>query len=270
MVLTYQKDKSNADEILNCFNNFLWMFVNIICNKNSQVRANLLKIKSIRKFVSLFMYDKDNRKNINQVNKRVKVANNLCATASSVHDIFALYTEEDIRNELINALLLMATKYKDERPSFHNYVDKCFSYYAYAELKKLFKDPIARVSNVEYLDDMYNALYFNDIASVHNIEMEDVHTKLDIEHELEECNMLTLDERPSHYSDSFFNINWINGITCDNVFMGLGSMYREILIMYYVQGMTDEQIAKALGICRVNVNKKRNEAKRLLEKKLKR
>lgn len=278
IVLDYQKDKSNANNIIECFDKFLWMFINVIHSNNIQMKLNLIKVKSVKKFISMFIHNKENKKNINRAEHRAKANSDICDALNNIHDIFSQFTEDDIRNELISALLLMATKYKDKRPSFHNYVDKCFYYYAYIELSRLIKDPLGKNNYSEYIeeyqelnDDTNQNKDYNKAVDIYNKNMEDIISNVDIQYELKNnCNQLTLKENPSYYSDSFFNINWINGITCSDLFTGLGEIYREILIMYYIDKLTDAQIAKKLGVCRIYVNKRRNEAKKLIKEKLKR
>ena len=225
--------------------------------------------KNTLRFLSLFMDNKHLR-------SRIKGYRSISAVNYYIHErtnyVHAIVTKgcpkEEIFNHLVLALLEMAKRYKDyERASFHNYVDKCFHYQVYNSFKRYFSDPADRIS---YRLPQYTENYSSFVDELADVEYERSINEISHHQTLDKTTHFTLDEEGvSVYDDSCLNLNWINGITCDDVFKVLTPFERRLLVMSYSEKKTDIVIAEHLGLCRTTVNRKRRAAVDKLQEALK-
>ena len=87
-----------------------------------------IKDQSLKRFVSLYTPYSTNRKGFRNIsidtsNHNVNIQFRLYQTVHNLNNALNCYSEEELRNSLIIALLNMAMQYKDYgRPSFHTYV----------------------------------------------------------------------------------------------------------------------------------------------------
>lgn len=241
-----------SDNIIEAFRNFLLSYLKLIMYGTYN-----LKDYSLRKFIGLYTKNK-----LINVNSKYNFRDQLDETSRKIQLMFSKYNENEIKNELIATLLLMAKKYKDyDRPSFHNYVDKCFHYEAYRSLNPLIKDPISRYSNDEYIDAIgsnneHNELFENSVICT------------DYQLSLKNVSSNFVSKNVSPFDIESLDINWINGVTCNEIFNCLTSFERTIIINHYICKKTDEEIAKEYGLCRATINRKRLKARKKLQFKL--
>ncbi|AAK76902.1 RNA polymerase sigma factor (sigma-70 family) [Clostridium acetobutylicum] len=225
-VLDYQNGSTYAaQELIECFKNFLLNYLNLI-----MYGAYKPKDYSINKFIRLYIKVQE-LKEVNREEVNLKLEN----VSKKIKNMFSKYNESEIQNELIAALLIMAKKYRDyDKPSFHNYVYKCFHYEIYRRLSSLVKDTISRSNNSEYLDSIL--VYDNSISFFEDNEL--------------------LDD------------NWIEGRTGNEIFKCLNSFERSIIKEHYINKSTDADIANKYGVCRATINRARLKVKKKLANEL--
>lgn len=253
-VMNYQSgNKQSADKIVESFNGFIWKYVNLITKGTYN-----LSDYSIRKFISLYSSQLYIKKYTPNYNYKQKFRDNLENTTKKITSLFKQYSSDEIRNELICILLNMAKKYKDiKKPSFHNYVDKCFHFEAFRGLSHLISDPITRMTYNEFIDNM---------AEDPSAENEFINTLEEVccQIALKNAVIPVEESNVSIFDLESLNTNWINGITCSTRFKDLTPFERNIIILYYIQNLTDTEIATQIGVCRATINRKRLKAKKKL------
>lgn len=252
-VLGYQHGNFNmSNNIIEAFRNFLLSYLKLIMYGTYN-----LKDYSLRKFIGLYI-----KNELINGNDKYNFREQLDETSKKIQFMFSKYTENEIKNELIATLLLMAKKYKDyDRPSFHNYVDKCFHYEAYRSLNLLIKDPISRCSNDEYIDAI-------GINNEHNELFENSVICTDYQLSLKNTLPNNISKSISPFDMESLDINWISGVTCNEIFNCLTPFERTIIKEHYICKKTDEEIAKEYGLCRATINRKRLKARKKLELQL--
>lgn len=247
-VIDYQNNiPEAADNIIHSFDHFIWKYVNFIT-------GGIFPIDdfSLRRFLSLYMSNSTAKKSIHQYKFKTSIVEYIRDTASMVQSLFTQYSKDDIRNALILTLLNMAKRYKDfSKPSFHNYVHKCFHYGAYRTLAPLINNP-----SIKFEDDIDNTI--PDLLT----EQEYIRT-LDKTHQdllIKQSRIPTVSCDASPYDNKSLNLNWINGITCGSTFKSLTPFEREILIMSFIEKKTDTEIADKYGVCRATINRRKQSA----------
>lgn len=277
LVYEYQAGSQEAAEkLINNFKVFLKKYISLI--KYGQYA---LDHYSIRSFIKLFIEDQGDRAKINCYFAK-NVGRNIADKAvAKIVNIFSNSEDEDIEQELYTIFLNMCSKYKDDKPSFHHHVKRNFHYYAYRHFEKLSKDPIARgyvttMTTAQFCDQTSSSFkinnnnefafdYFIGDTSV-EIEMDQLLDEIEMHYNLTHSNVTAVKQKGiSVYDDEFLNTNWINGVTCSDVFKELTPFERKILIMWYIDNKTDSDIAEEFGVCRGTINKRRAIAKAKLE-----
>lgn len=241
-------DRSNASDIIKSFNYFLNNYTIFLVYGHYQI-SNY----SIRKFLSLYS-SKNVRSKINQYNYFPSVLNSLHTTTEKINYLLSDYTYDDIYNECTCALLDMAERYNDTKPSFHTYVKRCYHYRLKVNIDKLtasskyivdfntFESLNKLNDNVCY-DEYFEAIYLADKqASISNTSLS--------------CK----NDDYSIYDDNSINSNWINGITCGEQFKSLNNFERNILVENYLNKKTDKEIGLSYGLARETINRKKRNA----------
>lgn len=271
LVYEYQAGSNEAAEkLIDSFRVFLGKYLSLLKYGKYE-----LDHYSVRSFIKLFIEDPKERANINSYFAKGSSRNIADESVSKIITIFASSEDGDIENELYTIFLNMCTKYKDTRPSFHHYVKRNFHYYAYRHFEKISKDPVARGHVVNIFTSESNSIEEPSSLSIIDNVIRDESIEIQMEQLLDEVEMhynVLLSNTPvvkqrgiSVYDDAFLNTNWINGITCSDIFKTLTPFERKILIMWYIKGKTDTDIAEEFGVCRGTINKRRANAKAKLE-----
>lgn len=230
---------------------------------------------SIRSFIKLFIDKPSDRTKINSYfanSSGRKVADE---TVARITGIFSNSSIEDIRQELYIIFFNMCSKYKDTKPSFHHYVKRNFHYYAYRHFEKITKDPLAR-GHIVYKNIVSNSDFDRNIQEIElddilqdetiDIEMDQLLTEVEMFYNMKLSKTPSVKQKSiSIYDNAFLNVNWINGITCSDIFKVLTPFERKILVMWYVENKTDSDIAEEFGVCRGTINKRRAIAKSKLK-----
>lgn len=255
-------DEESAEKLIECFNLFIYKYANFlaygVCDINNY---------SLRSFVSLYIDDKRYRKALPSYMHKPFVKYQFGIYATNTSALFKKYTFDELYNECICVLLSMAKRYKDSRPSFHNYVFKCFHYELERSLKKLIKDPLSKM-DIPYDTQFVHAQNIS-VQNIYDYSYEALLDDINKEVQLKNSETISVKDESTVYDLESLNINWINGITCSEEFKELTPFEREILVSNYISKKTDSQIADELGLCRATVNRKKSQAKKALYKKLK-
>lgn len=242
--------KENAEKLIDCFNLFLNDY-SIFLAYGSYVLGNY----SIRRFISLYSRDKV-RKNYNQYNYMPYVKQSIHDTVGRITYVLSDYSYQEIYNECACALLEMALIYKDTKPSFHNYVHKCFHYRLKDNLDKITsssKRTIPFDDSIMLADDRVDYEYEQALEQICKSE------KLEKTSFKVEDNYSVLDDRHLNY-------NWELGATCSDEFKILTPFERNLLIQSYIKKKSDIEISDNYGLARETVNRKKRIAIRKLEK----
>lgn len=278
LVYKYQDGDLDAGrELIESFSMFFTKYVSLI--KFGKYDLSHISIKS---FIKLFIENPADRKKVNpylahNANFVVK------RTVELIVKLFESSTQEDIQQDLKSIFLVMCKKYKDTRPSFHHYVLKNFHFYAYRYFEKMTKDPIAcgyTCSPKTDYDFKDSDKPFGTLSDLTNI-IEDISARVESPQTLNDLTLhysmqnndipvMLSEDSQSIYEDAFIDTNWMNGITCADVFKVLTSFERKIVFMWYVDKKTDSDIGNEFGVCRGTINKRRGVAKSKIEKEVER
>lgn len=260
-VVLYSKEgnKDSAKFILEAFNKFIWLYVHLVCDKNN---FKVYK-KKHREFVSMFC-PRFVSLSLDKWKTNAYVRNFLIDAAQHINYIHRKYPPEDIYAECQVIMLQMAKSYKlYDKPTFHTMVDRLFHKKLFTRLKKLASDPFVRKENLEYDGDigdnneqsMSNSLWHGENSWVKDIES----CEEKIDYELSSNDNTILKEGAHDDLD----LDWINGNKGKDIFKQLERTEREILKLYYYDGLTDKQVGDKIGFCMSTINKRRN---KILEK----
>lgn len=269
-VLAYQAGTPGAaDYIVTEFHEFLSKYENLISYGKFDI-----EYICARRFLSLFMDNKPMRKNLSQYRFSPTIRRYIYETGAYVNRmIMKNCPKEDVYQILVLTLLEMAKRYKDyEKPSFHNYVDKCFHFHAFMAFKRYFTDPSDRLRSESNgsrpsfdrneMKDICELLEDNGALSAYDKTMNEVDHAM----RLELTNDFVINENGvSVYDDQCLNLNWINGATCTEAFKELSPFERKILILAYIENKPDREIANEFGLCRAAINRKRRGAVKKLQ-----
>lgn len=260
--------KDAGQELINSFRSMLNKYISLIVYGQYSIEDY-----SIRSFIKLFVEEEHERLKINSyfVNGHGQMIAD--KTVAKIVGIFSNNDKEDIQQEICAIFLSMCHKYKDTKPSFHNYVKRNFHYYVFRYLEKLSKDPVAR--GLYYQKKIFN-IYNSDQQLPIEETICDKNAQKEIDEVLDYVELfynlqlsiaiIEKDMTINIYDEEFLNNNWINGITCSNIFKDLTTFERRILVMWYMKDNTDSEIAEMFGLCRGTINKKRACAKSKLKK----
>lgn len=256
-VLNYKHGhKELATNIINAFNLYLYKYVNLL-------KRGVFNIsdQSLRRFVSLYTPYATNNKtfrkiNDNSYNHIVAMNIRFQQTVSNLQIAFESYSEEEIMNCLIVALLKMAMQYKDYgKPSFHTYVKNCFHYEVLNAIKDLMATPLG--VKMTYFDNVANdEKKWEEYSQETTNSEEEIVMQADNDSKIKNSKY-GIPSNASVYDESSFNDNWINGITCEGPFKELIPFERKLIIEHYVKKKTDTEIANEFGLCRATINRKR-------------
>lgn len=246
LVLAYRDENCQESALLliDAFEGYIVKYFNII-------RRGKLKVedRDVREFVKLYMMNEAMRRLIHQFKRKPAVYSEINSVTLMIKNSCESYSDEELMSEIHVALLTMAKRYKspDGKPRFHTYMLRAFHYQLRRQLEILTGGPIS------YIID--NNTYHNNAT----IPKDYTYDKYDIEFCSDNTPTFTIDEEMET-----INENWVLGYTTESEFGDLTVMERKILKMYYVDEMSDQQIADRLGTCRATINRRRNKVKRNL------
>lgn len=240
-VQAHRRGDSKASlKLMNGFASYMNKYKNLIRYGNADIAD-----KEIRGFISLFM-PKEKGAQLHQFRRNKNAVYDMYKTISIVQDLFKHYSDDEIEHELYTALFELASRYKSHGNYFHTYVQRAYRYQLHRQLKGLLDSQLVASSlSLPYNDEMY--------------QYEDGDFSRDV---IEETHLL-INEPLDDIND-----NWVNGLTASDVFYDLTKTQRRILKLYYVDDLTDEEIADQLGVCRATANRRRLRAIAAIEQQL--
>jgi len=246
LVIKYQDNEGreqSIQELVNAFKPFLGKYYNII-------RKGVLNLEDYdsRRFVSLFVSDKDMRYRLKMSRLGYKTKVTAYKVAEFIRYCFETTSCEDIDHQIKLALLELADRYLKNKKniSFAGYVYSSYRYELFRSIKSHMQDPLTNRKNI-----MTN---FNDGEYIYSCE------------DLSSDPSILEDKEHLSIVDEDLDSNWIRGITCSDIFKEISIIDRSILIMKYIDGITDTEISKRTGYHRNTIANKRNAAKKVLEK----
>lgn len=252
LVLAYRDDcdPDAAQALLDAFEGYITKFYNVI--RKGKVAIN---DRDIREFVKLYMKNEYCRRHIHQFKRMPLVQQEIYLVSDSIKNLCQPYSDEELLNEIYVAFLTMAKRYQspDGKPRFHAYILQAFHYQLRRQLQTLVSDPLVfkMAKNVKYFDeDWENA---QDQYGAHDMDIFE-----------NETPTFTIEEEFDAIND-----NWVLGYTTGKEYRDLTIMERKIIKMYYLDEMSDQDIADRLGTCRATVNRRRNRVKEKLQDTLK-
>lgn len=251
LVLSYRDhhDSEAADGIIDAFEGYIVKFFNLV----RYGRINMMD-RELREFVKLYMTNDYCRRNIHRYKYMPVVEQEILAVCDRIKKICHTYSDDDLKHEIYMAILIMAKRYKspDEKPRFHTYIVRAFHYQLRRQLQILTADQFAfkMIENEEFDVTRFSELeggFVPGISAWTEGKLQDRVPSFTIEEEFEDINE-----------------NWVLGFTNDMDYANLTIMERRILKMYYIDELSDQEIANQLGTCRATINRKRNRSKEAL------
>lgn len=258
-------DQDSGLELIELFSPFLNRYVSLLFYGYFN-----LEHYSIKNFIKLFINNKKARASINSY-KAKNIGGYIIArnTVDKIQSFFDHLDITDIQNDIKYIFLNMAKKYNDkEKPSFHNYINKNFHFYAFRYFEKNSRDPLSRNFN------QYDLCIDKEHDSSYDLYIEDIEYNISINQDIKNNNKVILNidnskKNENIYNDSFIDINWINGITCNEIFKVLNPFERKIIKYWYVDKNTDIEIGKMFGVIPSTISVRRSSAKKKLENEMK-
>lgn len=270
LVYKYQDgDEEAAQELIKNFSKFFTKYISLV-----KFGKYDLSHFSTRSFIKLFVENPKERKLINPYFKNKLTGRQVVGdTVSMIVKLFENSSQEDILQDLKIIFLIMCQKYKDTKPSFHAYINKNFHFYAYRYFEKMTRDPINRSSTS--LSKKIKIASSNSNTESSQAELKDMipdvtmmvesdYTvkSLDLHYNLKHSNIPVIENKDANlYEDNFLDTNWINGVTCGDIFDCLTPFERQIITLWYVEKKTDTEIGEMFGVCRGTINRRRGIAK---------
>lgn len=244
LVVAYRDhdDEDAAQGLLDAFEGYIVKYFNLV----RRGRINL-KDRDMREFVKLYMNNEYCRRNIHRYKYMPVVQQEIHTVCDRIRKICDAYSDDDLKHEIYIAMLTMAKRYAppDDKPRFHTYILRAFHFQLRRQLQVLTSDPIAfKMVNFEKMAE-------GDYINGDGWEMQQSGLS-----ESGKAYAFTIEDEFEEIND-----NWVLGFTNDMNYADLTIMERRIIKMYYIDEMSDQQIANQLGTCRATINRKRNRSK---------
>lgn len=259
-------DNEGLDYLIKSYEGLIWKFINEV--KEPEVRN--IKDRKIRNFYNLYISKKELGPNLNvhKYSKSNKVKKLLYSRSKMVAELLTLTDEEDLYQESVICLMKLAHRYHDtDKPSFHTYVDRVWHFEFFRVVKENMPRNFNAYNTLEILNYDYNDKYNHNPDS--NNDVIETERYVNDMNDTEGSDVFSAKVFKNIFSDEYFNINWINGLTSNELFSCLNFLERKIFKLYYVLGYTDKEVGNTLGFSRIVINKRRNSAKDKLREKAK-
>lgn len=235
--------QDSAELLIDAFEGYLVKFFNVIRWGKMNIQD-----RTLREFVKLYMPNEHDRRHVHQYKHMPTIQSAIYRTTENIRSLCEPYDWDELWNEVVAAFLTMAKRYqsRDDKPRFHTYILQAFHYQLRRQLQSLVADPI--------IFRMATNLRFND----NYMETDD--NTMDVQNFYDTSDQFTVDRRFNTVND-----NWVLGHTVTEEYRQFTVMERKIIKMYYIDNLSDQEIANQLGTCRATVNRRRNKAVNQLE-----
>jgi RNA polymerase sigma factor (sigma-70 family) len=204
----------------------------------------------IRLFLGLYIEDPDERKLFYSswhTNEGHKIGN---SRASFLSHVCRYISYEELEQECRLIILVLADRYKKMDSSFLGYLNTAFRFELRRSLEVMAMDPLI-------------------FAAQWNISYDDT------EYDNPDSDFTIMDDALIFEEDAFtmdyteLGPTWYQGLTCSEIFKDLSPTDRKILKLYYLDGLSDQEIADRIGLTRSWINQRRREAVNMLKNKMK-
>lgn len=247
LVLTYQQylhDPTEYKQSQEAANLLMQMFSPLFKSYITVIKYNQIdwSNKEQKLFVAQFIGDRSlrsfltssKRKSSSETKAKIYEAFNFVAVT------YGALSEEEILSDLYICFLTLMKRYKQTGKNFCAYVANVYHFEVSRHIKKYTSNPLAV---------NYKTCTYEDSTNGEEVE--------------------------STYEDTYYesfvglpDITWINGETCDEIFDGLSTLQRKILIEYYLEDYNDGQIGEHTATNIGTINGKRRKAINDICKKL--
>ncbi len=237
LVANYQNgSKDSASELIDMFSPYINKYIKML-------KENIIDLnnKDSRFFILLFVSDAKLRKQLHRSKQPSEARKAAYDALSFINKTCTLLTEEDITQELIMILLILAKRYKQSQGKnfFTGYVYNVFRYELFRRVIEITGDPLtfSAVSNLNYNDEENEE--DNNFTNDPNLHIE----------------VAFIDSE-----DNVLDYNWEQGHTCSEEFLELTTFERKILKMSYQDGFDDKAIGERVGMHRHTIRTRKKEA----------
>lgn len=250
LVLTYQKQfeegateldlvnaKKAAEKIVEKFSPLIKKYMTLL--RTGQIDWNNMETKS---FISNFVDSRESIRALNRKKQTSKFRDHIHMKFEFIVKTYGQIPEEEMLTDLQSLLLLKAQKYQQMGKNFCSYLYNSYKFEVSRHIKKFIKNPL----NIPYKN-----LQYEDFMNGEN------------------------DNVASFHEDNYYEeatgvpgLEWVNGVSCSEVFSCLSNNDRKILVKYYLEDWNDQQIATALGMHINTVNQRRRSATKKLAEEL--
>lgn len=231
LVYRYQQnDKDAALELIESFKPYMNKYLALL--KARSVNCSDI---DVRRFLALFTSDIEVRKLLKSKATSYKINCIIYDLVDQINKQLTYISSQDLEQDMCRILLMQASRYQDQGKNFCFYLYNTFRY----ELKR----------TVEvYVSDPIN----------YTLSYEEVETD----------NLLVTDPDQMDFlveADDALDINWIQGLTCSDLFFDLCETDRLILKLHYEMKYNDQKIADILGVHKNTVFRRRSKAIKKVE-----
>lgn len=223
-----------VQELLNRFQPLFKKYINLL--KTGQINFNNLEQKL---FVSLFVNDPLLKKAMfskSGLDKQTKAQ--ISARFNFVKETYGNQDEYNILTDLYVIFLTLARRYKKKNRSFACYVYNSIRFEVYRMINKYTHNPV----NIHYKNLSYEECLENNYW------------------EFADDSVLSIEEQVEFNEEADINYQWIQGVTCSEVFKKLTPLERKIVTKYYLEGASDKQVANEYKLHINTCNSKRHTA----------
>lgn len=231
-------DETATTRLINGFYSYMNKFKRLIVNGMADITD-----REIRSFVGLFM-SKERAMVLHQFRRNKNSLYEMYKTIGIIQDLFRPFHPDEIEHELLAALLTLAKRYQSHGNYFHTYVQRAYRFQLQRQLKNLVDTQLV-TTHLPYFDESCQ----DELG--------------DFSEDIIESNYYLINEPLDEVNE-----NWINGLTTSDIFHALTKTQRRILKLYYVDDLTDDEIADKLGVCRATANRRRLRAVLDVEKEV--
>jgi RNA polymerase sigma factor (sigma-70 family) len=235
LVFEYQNGNSNAaEELVDIFKAYLNKYFTLI----RDAKLNLGDRDS-RRFIMLLIANPETRRRLIGHRQQSRIRAEAFRAASLLQWGCKIISDDDLQQELVIALLILAKRYKKRgKKNFAGYLYNAYRFEIYRRIMDFMRDPVA-------FSNRFNKSYNDD----ENIT----------EYAEPELHFIDNDQLPEALGDELGS-NWIYGITCSDLFADLTPFDRLILRLYYVDGLYEVEIAEKTGYHRNWISRRRHRA----------
>lgn len=250
LVLAYQKQfesnpsieqikisKDSALELLHRFYPYFYKYVILIKSSRINYQDN-----DLRFFVYSFISEMDLKEKIKNKKKlSIEDRSRILDNFQFIRKTYGAKPAEEILVDINIVFLGMCKKYKSMGRNFCGYLYNVFKY----EMMRFVSDYIREPMSIPYRHITYE------------------------EYMASNEDDIIVDFEESFYTENMGvpDYNWLRGITCSADFWDFDYIKRRILVEYYLEEKTDQEISELIGLTRTRVMRIRQEATQELSEK---